>query len=111
VNWYQSLFGGNLLLRPYFNYQPVDLYSGADEKINGDLVLFPNPASSEFTIHWNGHDEYDLKVTDMLGRFKMQLQNWSSSSISVDNWSSGIYFILLEDRSTGESQYAKLIVN
>jgi hypothetical protein len=111
VNWYQSLFGGNLLLRPYFNYQPVDLSSGADEKINGDLVLFPNPASSEFTIHWNGHDEYDLKVTDMLGRFKMQLQNWSSSSISVDNWSSGIYFILLEDRSTGESQYAKLIVN
>ncbi|GEM_PF-4740283 len=80
---------------------------------SSDLLLFPNPASTEFTIQFinHGHPQV-LKVYNSHGQLVWQQQIQSSSgvlqrSIDMRSWVSGLYYLNISD---GEAEYNAKIV-
>ena len=49
TTWFQSLFQGTLMLRPYVGYEPLDLASPEWSEV--DFELFPNPARQVIHVH------------------------------------------------------------
>ncbi len=72
--------------------------------------VFPNPASEAFTVLCAENTAgYSLIVSDLNGRVVLQKQiNQQAELISVSNWQSGIYFVMLQ--SGNRKSQRKLVV-
>ncbi len=77
------------------------------EEINSDVILYPNPAKTEFSIKTSMKVE-KIIISNSLGQ--VLLTTDKKKTISIESFSIGIYFvtIILQD---GEVKIQKLIIN
>lgn len=62
-----------------------------------NVSVYPNPASSEFSINLEDYKNTKAHVIDMLGRtLKTANLSGKSTTINVSNLSSGVYFVQLQ---------------
>lgn len=90
---------------------PTGVHDVADQ---GNLFIYPNPASDVITINWNAtsaSDEIQIEIYNMLGEKVYVAQNGptglNTSRISVKNWPKGMYQVVL---AGSNSQVSKSIV-
>jgi hypothetical protein len=65
------------------------------------LSVSPNPASTSFTLHYDG--KADARITDVLGRTLWKGQVDRTALVNTANWMPGLYFVI-----TGQ-QVVKLV--
>ena len=73
------------------------------EDINDNVSysLYPNPASSQFTVHSSQLTERMLKVYDVAGReIYSGFSNTANCHLSTVNWSPGLYFVQLSNTTS-----------
>ena len=85
-----------------YRFGCVDIIGAVDEtKNNNTLSVFPNPASTSFTIQSQmfENNEYTIRVTDMLGKTVSEVTNSSKLSVEIvtNGWNKGIYFIRVSE--------------
>jgi hypothetical protein len=81
-----------------------------DEKDKADVTLFPNPATSKFTLKVNSSpDKFTLKIYNLNGRecFSREIQN-PETEISTEFLEKGVYFVTLQNNKVLKTQ--KLII-
>jgi hypothetical protein len=79
---------------------------GLSEDQLNSVVVFPNPASSEFTVklYTKSTEDISLEVRDLAGRLILNdayhpYAGNQTLSIPVVEWAEGIYFVQLEQGS------------
>ena len=81
--------------------------SSASMKVAADgFTLFPNPASSLLNIHLGADGDFtgEISIRNMLGQGVATLSSAGMSSISVEGWPSGVYFVSASLRNGGSIQ-------
>lgn len=62
-----------------------------------DLVVFPNPATDELTVSWNGKAVKELVLYDAIGQLILMKNDWSeqasSATMDVSELSAGVYYL------------------
>ncbi len=114
TNWFPSLFSGRLMVRPYFNYQPVDLGANNPVKPESKLLVYPNPAQNRLFIDHQkkgGH----LSIFNISGQMMHQVQLDSESSaleINTAYWPRGLYFLRWEQPNLGRvPEFHKIVLH
>ncbi len=76
------------------------------------LEVYPNPADEDFWVHTNCEEcSLDLSFYNSQGKLIQRLLNVSNKTrIETSNFSKGIYFITLQNRTTSSSISNKLII-
>lgn len=97
IDWYTG-FGNSPVIRAYFSNTVV----GVDDvnALSDDVQLYPNPASNELTIRYNGMDGADMHINiiGMDGRsvyaqsVNSQVDR-SAATISLEGLASGVYTV------------------
>ncbi|MGB4654022.1 MAG: aryl-sulfate sulfotransferase [Bacteroidales bacterium] len=76
-----------------------EIYSGTNvEKlyVNGNLHVFPNPASSLLNVQWDYTNVDKIQITDMKGNLLIETPVYSNSSVlDVSCFSEGMYILSL----------------
>lgn len=82
------------------------LITAAETTGGRELTLYPNPASSELSVHLNGSKgSADFTFIDMMGRTLKQIRsNGPSHQLSVQDLDSGPYLLMIK---TGDQQYVR----
>lgn len=65
-----------------------------------DLNVFPNPSSGKFFFEMNktaNMNQFNIKVLDIIGAEVETNINYNAGTIEMSNFSSGVYFLLIED--------------
>jgi len=99
---------------------PDDLQYLAAPEVAGaveDVAVYPNPASSIFTVYFNLRESTDVQVQvlDMSGKTIGKFDGESlppgeqAFEIDANNWQTGVYFVMLRDRETGAVITKKVI--
>ncbi len=81
-----------------------------DEKDLPDVLLFPNPATTKFTLHPNGFENNDIvKMYNVHGRecFSGKIQN-PETEISTEFLDKGVYFVTIQNHKSSHTK--KLII-
>ena len=100
TNWEQTNFQGSLMMRPVF-VAAVDPFIGVTEsETDGQLRLFPNPASTSFRMMYDRASSLPLllQVTDALGRTVMSRQVGPMEDIDTQHWPDGLYVARVTDQ-------------
>jgi hypothetical protein len=91
-----------------FTYSYVKIVKGSGFK--SDIVLFPNPASSNEKITiGNISEPSKIMVFDNTGRL-IQQTSTTSNSVEINNLQKGSYFVKILGQQTGSSTVKKLSV-
>ncbi len=84
-----------------------------EESSGGSPYYFgPNPASNLFSIGSSVLDKYSFSIYDDMGRLILEKQNAQKDIgylVDVENWSSGMYFLHLQDQE-GKGYVEKVVV-
>lgn len=77
-----------------------------------DLLLFPNPTSSEVSVYLSKKSDYAISVMNIAGQIilKTNIANTDETKIEVKKLSDGIYFVQAMDEKTKRSIVKKLAV-
>jgi hypothetical protein len=86
------------------NYLCVAEYTAVIENsVSGNLDVFPNPVTDQFSIHTSGANEnWFIKVYDSFGKVVLK-EPYSESSFSTGKLASGVYLVEVSDNH-GEVQ-------
>ena len=98
---YECDYPGIIALEPYMNTSTTSCFSSVSvEDINSNLILFPNPTSSIFTINFQsfGVGKIDILVYDMLGQviFNKSIVSTSGQfyqALNLEDYVEGVYVI------------------
>jgi hypothetical protein len=91
-----------------------EVRSVAGESSGSEIIVYPNPASSNGTVtvvFQNSRSLRDAVLSNMLGQ---QVKKWTRISINtivLENLQSGIYHFSVTDNETGERQNTRFVVN
>lgn len=95
--WGQWLYVDNI------NYKGVINNNSVDDAINASFSIYPNPNEGKFTLSWKNiaFQEMGFVVTDVAGKSiftqtKKSVSGLSSQDFSLENITSGIYFLQIE---------------
>ncbi|MDQ3191420.1 MAG: T9SS type A sorting domain-containing protein, partial [Bacteroidota bacterium] len=76
------------------------------------IIIYPNPASSSFTVDFNNvsNTNYDVNIIDFSGKHVLKT-NTSSNKIIIDSskWNNGFYLVKIMDK-TGDVAFKKLML-
>jgi len=102
------------LIQEDYNGNTEEFYTSVGgSKTDASVLVYPNPASNEFTIEFSPKEHTNLLVTDLSGSVLLTLNIEEESSVKIDaaqnGLTNGIYFIRLEGRSNTET--TKLIIS
>tara|TARA_R110002072_G_scaffold302779_1_gene488640 strand:- start:8088 stop:12485 length:4398 start_codon:yes stop_codon:yes gene_type:complete len=69
-------------------------FTGIEENDINQVVIYPNPATTNITIEWIGEIDY-IEVTDTKGKVLNRIEKFDGQSyqLSVTNFAKGVYFI------------------
>lgn len=113
----------------YFDYNPAvitnttinTIHLGVDNIIeneadNFNVIIYPNPATSEATIYFNQElpSEYILKIYNLLGEVEYSIANINANQLTIDlsAFSQGLYLLTIENSASNQRMYStKLIKN
>ena len=85
---------------------PTGLEEQMLKQVQHDWVLYPNPASFQFTIENSQLVTDDLRIINVLGEevYRKSVSTYSTN-IDISNWKNGVYFVRFNNKQ------AKLIVS
>lgn len=92
------------------NINIAGVLSVNDEKLNGELSLFPNPTNGNFTVRLKSMYLDTVKIFDLYGKEIKNIDvknNKRTATINIDNLSTGVYFVSIE--SEGSITHRKII--
>lgn len=101
-----------------YNWRNEERYTSIDDVVESDpnLMIYPNPAQSVVNIDLSDFQDtkVNLKICDVLGQQIYRKQsinsgNNSLSTLSIDSWSEGIYFICIEDIESHKTYTRKFV--
>ncbi|MEM7085973.1 MAG: S8 family serine peptidase [Bacteroidota bacterium] len=91
---------------------PFDCVLGLDDNdLTNTVILYPNPASNEFTVNLGSsiNSEVDLTITNSLGQVVQKLSTSATQTkVDVTNYSTGLYFVSI--KTDTQSATKKLLV-
>lgn len=109
-NLYESFQPGNLMMRPYMRYQPMDLAVAEIEPKTLDLGIYPNPASNYIRIEsTEEHQGLKFTITNLSGQL-IQTGVLDSEIRFSTNINSGVYLLRIEDPSGKKAPLVKKIL-
>jgi len=79
---------------------------GEEELKNDKTVIFPNPATEQFTIQGV---QGTIEIYDMTGKLLKQIENYNGEKISIIDLSEGLYTV--QFTSNNELVSKKLMVD
>ena len=78
-----------------------------------ELVVFPNPATDELTVSWNGKAVKELVLYDAIGQLILVKNDWSeqasSATMDVSALAAGVYYLTVYQTFGAET--IKVVVN
>lgn len=108
---YRKIANINYVISKTFRFQnlQVSSLSGLNEITDdNDTYIYPNPFKVKFSLNTEYSESQILKVTNSLGKIVLiQLINNPVTEISLNNFPSGIYFVVLQ--SENKYKHFKLI--
>jgi hypothetical protein len=109
VSWFQSLFTGRLLLRPYFSYQPSDLGWVEGSIANEKPLVYPNPAKDRIVVQWSSEETIAYSLMDMQGRsLKEGKCDTGHCVLDLQGLKSGLY--ILRWRVAGQRGHERSLI-
>jgi hypothetical protein len=84
------------------------------EESKSNLVIFPNPVSSDGTVTIVFENSRSLRDAVLCNNMGLPLKKWpgiSGNTITLEKLVSGVYFFKVINNETGEIQLAKFVVN
>lgn len=78
----------------------TECFLNVEEELTKEITIYPNPASTIFTLSINGYDSnLDLKIYNVLGEEVMSRKISSSKNeINIENLPNGVYFYSLTNQ-------------
>jgi hypothetical protein len=101
ATWQNSSFEGSLMMRPVFSSAMDYLLEVEESKIEEELILYPNPASTE--INFSFIKEGTLEIIASDGKIILSL-DWTNQ-VSVADLTNGFYFIRV---TSADGQFQKI---
>ncbi|MCB0456897.1 MAG: T9SS type A sorting domain-containing protein [Flavobacteriaceae bacterium] len=81
-------------------------------EFNGELLIYPNPASNEIMIMNMRYPNLSYRFFNMIGQeLKSGSMSNSENRLTVENYPEGIYFLYLIDEDTKDSITKKVIIS
>ena len=108
--WGRTQLNGALMMRPILGKwidPPVGMVE-VEKKF--DVVIYPNPASNFITIETLSENELLIELRDLQGKQWLSVSG-SEKSISLLGTPSGMYFVTITDKVTGDRVTKKLLIN
>ncbi|MBL7911420.1 MAG: T9SS type A sorting domain-containing protein [Bacteroidia bacterium] len=95
--WTQSSIRGSIMMRPVFGSElPVGLKENLTSK-NNLFSIYPNPASDQFMIRSEQIDNASYTLVNTMGQTVIENKIESQQqSVTTENLSNGIYFLILK---------------
>ena len=86
---------GSLLQPAYYPAWGRECYSGIDENVSGRLILYPNPASDQFTIK---SDLINFSGIDIYNSYYQQILSlpFTERAIDISALSPGLYHVVFK---------------
>ncbi|MFP3859293.1 MAG: T9SS type A sorting domain-containing protein [Bacteroidales bacterium] len=117
-DWIQSGINGSLMMRPVFGKHIP--YTGEDDDITQidkpnqdqkDVIIYPNPAQDYINIEVEGGENYNysLEIYNMQGSLLKRKEN-IEGNININDLSSGVYMLKVQNNSTNNEIVKKLII-
>lgn len=108
----QSMSGKSIGTNVYHGYLPLQYSTlNSPDLDKAEFILFPNPASENFTVDLNNQETFSVKVFNLSGKLLLLIENKTSNSIiEMSDLASGTYLIqVLNDKeSFGFKKIVKL---
>lgn len=104
-DWFQSFAGGNIMMRPFFNYLPTDLTIEEISIINSPPFFYPNPAVDILKFE-AGHEEVDYEIYDSSSR--LVKFGKCAEDVDISNFKSGFYIIRFRDEELNTQTFKLL---
>ena len=93
------------------NCQELNLVStGINNESLTELVVYPNPASDQFSFAISDQEIYTLAFYDVRSRLQYVTTLSGQRAIDISQWASGIYFFVLTNEDGAPVKYGKVIV-
>lgn len=85
--------------------QAVPVYNTVAENVNGNISLYPNPASSYTILNVNNMDEAVVTVTDLQGRVLSTFTAQGNEPVRIEaaGFKAGIYFVTVSDANSRQT--------
>jgi hypothetical protein len=75
------------------------------QEINTEISIYPNPASTFFTIKNPTDKASQLEIFDATGRIVYSgILRKGSSTVEIENWAKGLYLIILHQENNRYTQ-------
>ena len=103
---YPAFDGRDLTSKGFIETNPnVDfcdsLVSTMDHISRYDLNVFPNPAQDQITIEWNGPEEVEIAIYNVLGQPVSSYSTYGGRMyLNTTNWVAGFHFIMINGQTT-----------
>ena len=81
---------------------------GINETIEGDLTLFPNPATNQITLRISAQNVTDVRLIDLLGKTVKKFAA-TNTTLDLSDVNNGIYLLRVENE--GGSSARKIVIN
>lgn len=110
-SWYVTGSPGTLMIHPMFTSTGYEIIAGVDNPdVFSGLKIFPNPATSYFTIASNIQEPLVCSIYDMEGRKLSAQKLLQNGRVDISNLSNGAYVVIFEDNQ-GNRSSRKLMVS
>ena len=79
-----------------------------------DVIVYPNPAKDFISVKINGAFEFDVIITDVIGKTILSKRNnFETTQVNVSSLPSGVYFseIKIRNKNSLQSIYKKIIID
>ncbi len=111
--WNRSVLEGALMIRPVVG-KDVQLPTSIETeqqvtKTKPSFHIYPNPASDFMQIDVNKRREYRVEVFDNHGVLRKKLQINDHKTLTINDLSSGMYFLRLFDKEHGTARVKKFV--
>ncbi|WP_051568613.1 CotH kinase family protein [Crocinitomix catalasitica] len=106
---YENGTGGFIKMIPTFAAENTFTALSIDETIidEAEMLIFPNPAQTNFTIQFSSDEQQDVMIYNLQGKLIYQDQVYSNANIDVSYLETGLYIVVLADLGISK----KLVLN
>ncbi len=110
-SWHSTIYPGTVMIHPMFTSNGYGVISGVENPdVFSGLKIFPNPATTYFTVASNIQEPLNCSIFDIEGR-KLSAQKLSQNGrVDISSLSNGVYIVILED-GHGNRSSRKLMVS
>lgn len=81
------------------------LFTGSSEMLNSEIMVYPNPATTEVTVKTNGKEAYTIELLTLNGTLLYKSKAMETlHRINLSNLSNGVYFVTVKSNNFHHTQ-------